>query len=273
MVRLRLLVAYDGGEFKGWQSQPSGHTVQDVLEKAVAGLAGVRCIVHGSGRTDSGVHALGQVAHVDVPDGRLSIESWEGALNGHLPRGVRVLKAARAASGFHARFSAVGKVYVYRVWAARSLHPLEVGRVWHVPSGVDVQCLRAAAELFTGRHDFAAFAANRGRPEECTVRTVERVGIRRSGALVTLRFEGEGFLYRMVRLLTGSMIRMAQGKESLQWLEGFLRHPERGRTSYCAPAEGLYLARVLYGRGKGASGGFGQGDGGEEASAGRDCGI
>jgi tRNA pseudouridine38-40 synthase len=119
---------------------------------------------------------------------------------------------------------------------------------------LDLEQLRAAAERLEGRHDFAAFAANRGRPEESTVRTIYRIGVRRSGTLVTLKFEGEGFLYRMVRLLTGSMIRVAQGKESLNWLEDFIRKPKDRRTSYCAPAQGLYLERVLYGHSRTAIG-------------------
>jgi len=248
LVRLRLLLAYDGGAFQGWQSQASGKTVQDSLERAVAALIGRHATVHGSGRTDSGVHATGQVAHVDVPESRLSLAGWEGALNGHLPRELRVLRVQKASPGFHARFSATGKVYTYRVWNARSLHPLEIGRVWHIPSPLDFEKLREAAKSLTGRHDFAAFAANRGRPEENTERTIHRIGLRRTGALLTLKFEGEGFLYRMVRMLCGSMVRVAQGKETQEWLEAFLQNPAAGRTSYCAPAEGLCLARVLYGK-------------------------
>lgn len=247
-VRLRLLVAYNGGAFQGWQSQPSRNTVQDALEKAVAVLTGLHCCVHGSGRTDSGVHALGQVAHVDVPSQRLPLSAWEGALNGHLPKTVRVLRATKAAPGFHARFDATGKIYDYRVSNTRSLHPLEIGRTWHVPSPIDLQLLRAAADRFTGRHDFAAFAANRGKPDENTVRTIHRIGIKQTKGMITMRFEGDGFLYRMVRLLTGTMVRLAQGKESLEWLGSYLEKPELRRTSYCAPAEGLFLKRVLYTR-------------------------
>lgn len=246
MLRLQMLLAYDGGAFEGWQSQPSGQTVQDTLEKAVSALVGQFCPVHGSGRTDSGVHAMGQVAHVDVPEGRLPVSAWEGALNGHLPQAVRVIKVKQAANGFHARFSACGKIYWYRVWNARSMHPLEIGRAWHVPSSLDLGCLQAAAQRLTGRHDFAGFAANRGRPEDSTVRTIHRIAVERKEALVTLKFEGEGFLYRMVRMLSGSMIRVAQGKESLEWLGRFLEQPQAGRTSYCAPADGLYLDKVLY---------------------------
>ena len=246
MIRLKLLVAYDGGAFEGWQSQASGNTVQDALERAVLTLAGERRTVHGSGRTDSGVHATGQVAHVDVPTGRLPLAAWEGALNGHLPRTVRVLSARKASPRFHARFSASGKIYTYRIWNARCLHPLELGRAWHIPSPLDVDALSAASGLFCGTHDFAAFAANRGRPDEDTVRTIHRISLKLSGPLLTLHFHGNGFLYRMVRLLTGSMVRVAQGKTDLAWLSAFRDAPQNGRTSFCAPPEGLYLSRVFH---------------------------
>ena len=246
LIRLRLLVAYEGSGFEGWQSQASGNTVQDFLEQAVARLVGERRVVHGSGRTDSGVHALGQVAHVDVPEGRLSVEAWAGALNAQLPAGVRVLEVRRAARGFHARFSAVGKEYIYRIWNARPLHPLEAGRVWHLPTPVDRGVLRQCALLLQGRHDFAGFAANRGRPEKSTERIIYTLTLKAAGPLLTLRFAGNGFLYRMVRMLAGSMVRVAQGKADLAWLEELLSRPAGRRTSFCAPAEGLYLKSVRY---------------------------
>jgi tRNA pseudouridine38-40 synthase len=245
-LRLRLLVAYEGSGFDGWQSQASGNAVQDFLERAVAGLVGERRVVHGSGRTDSGVHALGQVAHVDVPEERLPVDAWVGALNAQLPQGVRVLEARRAPHGFHARFSAVGKEYVYRLWNDRTLHPLEAGRVWHLPTPLDRDTLRQCALRLQGSHDFAGFAANRGKPEKSTVRTITALTLKTAGPLLTLRFAGNGFLYRMVRMLAGSMVRVAQGKADLAWMEELLLRPAGRRTSFCAPAEGLYLKSVRY---------------------------
>lgn len=247
-LRLRLLLAYDGGAFDGWQSQPSGQTVQDALERAVTHFTGERRVVHGSGRTDAGVHAMGQVAHVDVPAQRLALSSWAAALNGHLPKAVRVLQARRASAVFHARFCATGKVYTYRLWNDRSLHPLEVGRAWHIPGELDLQLVRQSTVLMTGTHDFAGFAANRGKPELSTERTIHKIKVSKSGPLIRLRFEGNGFLYRMVRMLTGSLVRVAQGKADTAWLEGLILHPEGRRTSFCAPADGLYLTEVKYGR-------------------------
>jgi tRNA pseudouridine38-40 synthase len=256
--RLRFQVAYDGVGFDGWQSQAHGRTVQDALERAFAELIGRRVVVHGAGRTDSGVHALGQVAHADVPTGRFSPDAWAGALNARLPTTARVAGVRPAARGFHARFSATGKVYVYRVWNQRVLLPTEVNRAWHVAMPMDLERLRSGAALLEGTHDFAPFSAKRHAGEQNTVRSLRRIGVRRAGPLFTLRFEGNGFLYRMVRILVGSLVRVAQGKEDLRWLRSFLENPSGRRSSFCADAEGLYLSRVLYGR-KGGGGADGPG--------------
>jgi tRNA pseudouridine38-40 synthase len=245
--RLKLLIAYDGRGFSGWQSQPAGDAVQDHLEKALATISGSdRIVVHGAGRTDAGVHALGQVAHIDWPATALPPVKLRAAVNAHLPSAARILRISRAAGDFHARFSARGKVYSYRIWNDPVMHPLQVGRSWHHAPAIDVAALRAAAALLEGTHDFAAFAANRGKPERDTVRTVRRIQVHRRGPLLTLRFEGTGFLYRMVRLLTGSMVRCAQGKADLSWLKELLTPGVGRKSSFAAPAEGLYLEKVLY---------------------------
>lgn len=241
------MIAYDGRPFRGWQSQATKDAIQDFLETAIARIAGQDATVHGSGRTDAGVHALGQVAHVDVPRGKLAPEKWQAALNANLPEEVRILEVKRAARDFHARYSARGKVYTYRIWNASFLHPLEIGRAWHVPGTLDLDALRAGAEILTGTHDFAAFAANRGKPEPDTVRTIFSIKAQARGALITLRFEGNGFLYKMVRLLTGSLVRCAQHRAESQWLEQLLKKPQAQKTQFAAPAEGLYLTKVLYG--------------------------
>ena len=246
--RLRLLIAYDGWKVQGWQSQAHRDTVQDRMEAAFSVLCGgQRIVVHGSGRTDAGVHARGQVAHADVPSSwRHDPEQTRTALNAHLLPAIRVKLARFVPDSFHARFSARGKIYRYRVWNDAVFDPFEVGRTWHLPGELNDTLLRQAAQRVIGRHDFAAFAANRGKPVTSTVRTIRRVAVRRSGALLTFDFEGDGFLYKMVRLLTGSLIRCAQGRATLPWLDGLLTGA--GKTSFAAPAEGLYLMRVLYDR-------------------------
>jgi tRNA pseudouridine38-40 synthase len=244
-VRLKLLLSYDGRPFDGWQSQRSGGAVQDHLERAIATIAGRPVRVHGASRTDAGVHALGQVAHADVPRGR-EPRAWVEAINGNLPPEVRVLRVTRVSKAFHARFSAAGKIYRYRVFAGQVLPPLEIGRVWHKPGGIDRGVLDRALRVFEGRHDFAAFCANRGKPGEDTVRVLHRTRLVGRGECYELVFEGEGFLYKMVRMLAAAAVRVAQGRGRVDDLERLLAEPGGASVREVAPACGLYLVRVLY---------------------------
>jgi tRNA pseudouridine38-40 synthase len=246
-MRLRLLLAYDGRAFSGWQSQAHGKAVQDHVERAFARVLATkeRVAIQGAGRTDAGVHALGQVAHAEVPD-RLPLAAWQGALNAHLPEDVRVLRVSRAHPDFHAQYHAKGKLYRYRIYNASFLHPMEIGRAWMVPGKLDLAGLRRFAAVLTGRHDFAGFSANRGVPPLETVRTVSRISVTKTGPRIDLVFEGNGFLYKMVRLLTGSIIRCAQGKADERWLRDLLTAKGARKSHFMAPAEGLYLVKVLY---------------------------
>lgn len=245
-MRLKFIVSYDGTPFSGWQSQPSGKGVQDLIEKAFLQIVGKRVLVHGAGRTDAGVHALGQCAHVDVPDARIDSAIWRRALNANLPREIRILKTYQTDLNFHARFSAIGKIYRYRIWNSDVVPPLECNRVWQVISPLDFNILRSSAVLFEGRHNFASFSANGRKSRSDSVRTIRRIRITRQSANeIRLTFEGEGFLYKMVRMLTGALVRMAQGKEAaVSHLLAFPTATKKNR--YVAPACGLYLVRVLY---------------------------
>jgi tRNA pseudouridine38-40 synthase len=243
-MRLKLTIAYDGRPFRGWQSQADGNTVQDHLQRAFSIVEGAAVSVQGSGRTDAGVHALGQVAHVELVRTDLAPEAWLRAINAHLPPEIRILTARRCAKDFHARFEAKGKSYRYRMWRDSIHHPLELGRSWQVPVELDLALLRAGAELLTGKHDFRGFSANRGHPVPDTVRTLSAIRLKQSGPVLELTFTGDGFLYKMVRLLTGSLVWVAQGRADLAWLERILQGETK--TSFAAPADGLYLRRVLY---------------------------
>ncbi len=244
--RLKLIISYDGRDFAGWQSQKRGNTIQDNLEAAFEHVCGQRLTVTGSGRTDSGVHALGQCAHVDVPAAQFVADRWLKALNGVLPQTIRILRAHFVLKSFHARFSAKGKVYRYRIINGLVRPPLEIGRAWHVAASLDRDLVGRAAALFPGRHDFAAFAANRGKEERSSVRTVEYVRVTSRRDLIEIEFLADGFLYKMVRLMVGSIIRCALGKESLQSIELRLERPSRAASRFVAPAGGLYLVRVRY---------------------------
>lgn len=244
--RLKLTVAYDGAAFAGWQSQAHRNTVQDELERALQKVSGRRIRVHGAGRTDAGVHALAQSAHVDLPDKQMSTERWRNALNAVLPPAIRILRCQYVSQNFHARFSAIGKLYRYRIWAAPILPPLELGRAWHIFRPVDVDLLKAAAQKFVGRHDFAAFAARRGKQQRDTIRTISSVRIRRSGSCIAIEVAGDGFLYKMVRLMVGAMTRVALDKMDLSEIAARLQSKRADGSRFVAPAEGLYLVKIWY---------------------------
>ncbi len=255
--RLRLTLAYDGVPWRGWQSMPGSGTVQDELNAALERITGSPVRTQGSGRTDAGVHALGQVAHADVPEAAgLRPPAWINALNRHLPPSIRVLDAAEAAPGFHARFDATGKTYRYRIWRPRVLSPFERDRCWQVYGALDEALLREGAALLTGTRDFARLSANRGGEKEAlqrqdpasTTRTLQRVEVRHeSEEVLVIEFEGDGFLYKMARLLTGSLVHVARGRADLAWLRDLLEQPRSGpKSHHAAPAGGLYLVEVRY---------------------------
>jgi tRNA pseudouridine38-40 synthase len=243
--RLKLIVAYDGAPFAGWQSQSHGNTVQDHLERAFERVTGEAVRVHGAGRTDAGVHALAQCAHVDVLK-FLAADRWIKALNALLPPAIRVLSCRYVSKDFHARLSAKGKIYRYRIWIAPILPPLEYRRAWHVARPLDMGILKTAAKHFVGTHDFAAFAANRGKPEPRTIRTINSVRVRQKGPCVTIEFDGDGFLYKMVRLMVGALVKCAHGKMRIEEIISRLHSGKVGSARFAAPAEGLYLVRVRY---------------------------
>ncbi|HMG06448.1 MAG TPA: tRNA pseudouridine(38-40) synthase TruA [Chthoniobacterales bacterium] len=246
--RLKLIVSYDGAPFAGWQSQASGNTIQDRLEEAFHRICSQPVRVHGAGRTDAGVHALAQCAHVDLPERRYQPDRWVAALNGILPPAIRIVRCQFVSEKFHARFSAKGKTYRYRIWNARVLPPLESGRAWHVMNRLDFERMKIAAKEFSGEHDFAGFAANRGTPESDTVRNICAVRLRRAGSCCVIEFEGDGFLYKMVRMMVGTLVRVGRGLSSPAEIRARLSSPRKPdfHRRVSAPADGLFLVRVRY---------------------------
>jgi tRNA pseudouridine38-40 synthase len=202
-------------------------------------------VVHGAGRTDSGVHAEAQSAHADVDEARLPLQAWTPALNAHLPDDIRVIEVGKVPEDFHARFSAEGKIYRYTVWNHPVMQPLLRDRAWHVPREIDPSRLREACELFTGRHDFAAFSLRRTKEPEQTIRTITSIQAEIHGPQIQLTFEGEGFLYKMVRILSAAIIRHASGKVEIDELAEHLRSA-KPVFMHTAPAAGLCLVRVIY---------------------------
>ena len=251
MSRFKLSIAYDGRPFEGWQSQPNGNTIQDHLIRAAREICPAVGSIHGSGRTDARVHALAQIAHLEAPvDWSMDAQSWLRALNTKLPRTIRVMNCESTAPDFHAQFSARGKTYRYDLFTGDVLPPLSHGLAWQVRSDIDRGLLCAAAEIFHGEHDFAAFSANRGDPSsnpDNTIRTIDDVTVNEGEDTISLTFSGSGFLYKMVRLLVGGIVRCAEGQISLNQLKTLLENPNSGQKSpLAAPADGLYLVSVRY---------------------------
>lgn len=251
-MRLKLTIAYDGRPYSGWQSQVGGNTVQDLIQNALAEVAKQPVRVHGSGRTDTGVHALAQVAHFDVPAGNsMNPFNWVPALNCKLPATIRIMACEEVPEDFHSRFSAKGKVYHFNLCTDPVLPPLKAGLAWHLPRQLDVDVLKQALAPFVGRHDFHAFAAYRGneRPDIDWSRTIHRADLTTLDDGYRITFAGDGFLYKMVRLLTGGAVHAAQGRIRLDDFAALLDQPEGlplGKSPICAPADGLFLEEVLY---------------------------
>lgn len=251
-MRFKLTLAYDGRTFQGWQSQPHGGAVQNALEAAVTKISKLPDIrVHGAGRTDTGVHATGQVAHFEAPDTLcMDANAWLRALNSNLSPQVRVVDCQQVPTSFNAQFSATGKHYEYRICRLPTLPPLEYGLAWHLPWRMDLGLLQHAMKAMQGQHDFCAFAANRRDGRELipgfSIRTIYSIQMQESEDILSLHFRGDGFLYKMVRLMTGSMLRVAMGRESLAWLLELIHAPNGQKTQFVAPAGGLYLRSVYY---------------------------
>lgn len=251
-MRLKLTIAYDGQAFGGWQIQPNADTLQERIELALTEIAKVPIRLHGSGRTDAGVHAIGQVAHFEPPT-QLTMNpvNWLAALNTKLPPTIRIMDCDECASDFHARISAVCKTYQYELSTAPILPPFQAGRAWHLPRQLDPTTLKDALALYQGRHDFRAFAANRGNESDDTdfKRTISDCSAATLTRGYLLTFTGEGFLYKMVRLLTGAAVKAAQGYLRLDDLADLLDQPDdlpRGKSPLCAPPDGLTLREVIY---------------------------
>jgi tRNA pseudouridine38-40 synthase len=244
MRTLKLTIAYDGTRFVGWQRQSEGESIQGLLEDALAKFEGAPVTVQGAGRTDAGVHALAQVASTRVTCGH-DVATLTRALNAHLPEEVRVVSVEEAAADFHARFSARGKTYRYRIRNTPTADPFDRHFVWHIPEPLDVAAMKEAAAVVVGTHDFAAFQSAGG-DTNGTVRTVSRSEISDTAGLVTYEIAGDGFLRHMVRALIGTLVDIGRGWRSPASMAPLLRGSTRGDAGPTAPPQGLFLVRVDY---------------------------
>jgi len=247
-VKIKLTIAYDGAGYAGWQTQKTGVGVQQIIEEALAKVFGQVCQLRSSSRTDAGVHALGMAADVELPDrppamspGKLAL-----ALNAWLPPDIRIMSAARAKPDFDARFQAKGKQYRYFIWNAPAMNPLLRHTAWHVARPLDTSAMRAAAQLFIGKHDFKSLAGTREYEMKSTVRTVTRCQIQRRGPAITVVIEGDGFLYKMCRGIVGTLAQIGHGKIGAAKVSAILEKKDRRAAGMTAPAHGLVLWKVFY---------------------------
>jgi tRNA pseudouridine38-40 synthase len=253
MASFKVTLAYDGTDYVGWQRQAAGVSIQGLLEDALRGLDGRDVRVTGAGRTDAGVHALGQVASFTL-ERTFSPDTLLRALNAHLPDAIRVLAVSEAPPTFHPRFGARAKTYRYRIWNGDVISPFERRYAWHLAGRLDVGAMRAAASLIAGRHNFASFRAT-GASTQTTEREVfvSRIAEHTQSELpnpefLTIVYEisGSGFLRHMVRIIVGSLVEVGRGRRPVAWIEDLLALPDRTAAGPTAPAVGLFLVGVEY---------------------------
>jgi tRNA pseudouridine38-40 synthase len=241
---IRLLLAYDGTPYLGWQVQPQGATVQSVLQDAIALLTGERVVVKGSGRTDARVHALGQVANFHTTS-RIAPEAWVNALNSALPPSIAVLGADEVPADFDAQYSAVGKLYRYRIFNSRIPSPFEQNRAWLYTARINIDSISDATRLLIGTIDFSSFRAV-GCVARSPVRELRRCDVGVSGDVVTFDLEADGFLRHMVRNIVGTLVDVGRGRFSTSDVAAIIAARDRRCAGRAAPPEGLYLVRVDY---------------------------
>lgn len=245
MRNLKIVIAYDGCDFAGWQVQPRQRTIQSEIEAALMSIEGAPVKIQGSGRTDAGVHARGQVASFEL-DNPIPESNLKRALNRLLPPAIRVLSASEAPAGFHARHHATAKTYEYVIWREEVCPPFERRCAWHHPYPLDEQAMVEAAGRFKGRRDFSSVATRSARHLESAVREVFSSTLERQGPRLIYRVRGSGFLYNMVRNIVGTLIEVGRGNLPVDGVEQVLASVDRRQAGPTAPAVGLFLESVEY---------------------------
>ena len=244
MPRLALGVSYDGRPWQGWQKQPNGQTVQDALECALAAFATVPVQTTCAGRTDTAVHALGQVVHFDCAINR-SEESWVRGVNAHLPESIAVQWAQYVDDTFHARFSATARAYTYVLLNSRVRQPLWAGRAGWVFQPLEMLAMTQAAQALLGEHDFSSFRSSQCQAKS-PVRTISELSIVQKGCLIFVSLRGNAFLHHMVRNIIGALVQIGQGRESVEYMANLLELKDRTKGAPTFSPDGLYLTEVSY---------------------------
>ena len=263
MRNILLTIQYDGKGYHGWQRQPGLATVQGTIEEGLKKLIGTPVAIDGTGRTDAGVHALGQRATFTIPDEGIPTDRIAFALTNLLPGDIDITEATEVPEGFHARFDAVGKTYRYRIVSAAHHDLFTRSYCYQVPAGIDVSAMEKAAAFMEGTHDFAAFQAAGGEERETTVRTVHRVAVTAedlskdtfsvqsdaaAGKLITVDVTGDGFLYNMVRIMAGTLVDAGFGRIDPAKIPAIIESCDRALAGHTAPPQGLFLKEVYFDR-------------------------
>lgn len=246
-MRYKITVEYDGTHLVGWQKQKDGPSVQEFLEKAVLGFSHQNTEVFGAGRTDAGVHALGQVAHFDLDLDLSEYKIMESlnALLRELQAPVSVLQAEKVPTSFHARFSAIGRGYIYRILNRRGPSPLLTDRVWRVPYPLDIEAMRRGAQYLLGNHDFSSFRGA-GCQAKSPVKTLDKLDIEKAGEEIIFKVEARSFIYHQVRNMVGTLKEVGNGRLKPEDVKIILEARDRTKAGISAPACGLYLNKVMY---------------------------
>ena len=244
-MRIKLTLGYDGTSYCGWQVQPNGTSVQELIEKAVFEVTGEKVRVTGSGRTDSGVHALGQTAHFDTESKTVEPKKFYRALNAHLPESIRVYKSEQVSDDFDACRWAKKKTYQYSLYLSEVENPLKERFAVRVDDNLDVEKMRSLSKVFLGEHDFKCMCAT-GSSIKTTVRTIYNIEVTQNGNDIAITVTGNGFLYNMVRILVGTLLNVGKGQTDEKGLKQMLLTGERKLGGRTLPAKGLCLMSVEY---------------------------
>lgn len=244
MTNIKLTIEYDGKNYCGWQVQPNGMSVQETIENAIFKLVGKKTKINGSGRTDSGVHALGQTASFNT-DSTIPSEAFSKALNHHLPLDISIVNSCKVDADFHARFSATGKHYKYVILNKGTRSPLNENRAYRVGKKLDIEEMKKAAAYFEGTHDFKGFMAT-GSQVADTIRTITAISVASIGDSIEINIEGSGFLYNMVRIIAGTLLECGLGKLNSSEFPHIIQSGNREAAGPTIPAYGLYLVKVFY---------------------------
>lgn len=243
----KLIITYDGTDYCGWQIQPNGISIQEIIQEKVSIICREKITVIGSGRTDAGVHALGQTANFHAPEIK-DLFRFQGSLNSLLPKDIRILSTEEVTKSFHAQYSPIGKIYHYHLHLDHAIDPFKRLYSLHVKEKINLDILKEAALLFLGTHDFTSFAnqAHLGSASRDAIRTIKRLDIVEKPGGICLEFEGDGFLYKMVRNIVGTLLEIAAGKYPMEEIPFMLASKDRKKAGQTAPPHGLFLVKVQY---------------------------